>query len=268
MAPHSNQTDKLVKHIGHIGHPLVIGHRGASRFAPENTMAAFRLALDSGADGVEFDVRLTRDAIPIIIHDDNLRRTGNANARVAELSLEELKRFDVGVWRGPAFKGEPVPTLTELFDLFVDEGLLYLEMKSDVATRQRLAEACCEYILNSGLKERVVVECFDLEAIAIVKSIDSSIRTAALFEPGLKALPITSGTKLVEKALAVGANEIALNHRLTNERTVMTAIEAGLKVVVWTVDEPRWIVNATNYGIEAVITNDPKLMLEARSGQV
>ena len=248
--------------------PLIIGHRGASRFAPENTMAAFKLALDSGADGVEFDVRLTRDGIPIIIHDDNLRRTGNSNARIADLSREELKRFDVGSWRGPEFTSEPVPTLTELFDLFADGGLLYLEMKSDVAARQLLAETCCEYILKSGLKKRVIVECFDLKAIEIVKSIDSSIRTAALFEPGLKTLPLTSGTKLVEKALAVGANEIALNHRLTNERTVMTAIEAGLKVVVWTVDDPGWISRAREYGIQGVITNDPELMVETRSGRV
>src|ERR1044072_5562883 len=95
--------------------PLIIGHRGASRFAPENTMAAFRLAVESGADGVEFDVRLTKNGVPVIIPDDNLRRTGNSNARVADLSLEEVRKFDVGSWRGPEFKGEPVPTLTELF---------------------------------------------------------------------------------------------------------------------------------------------------------
>ncbi len=264
MAAHSNQDDKLK----HIGHPLVIGHRGASRFAPENTSAAFRLAQESAADGVEFDVRLTRDGIPVIIHDDNLRRTGNSNGRIANLSLEEVKKFDVGSWRGSEFKGESVPTLTELFDLFSSNGLLYLEMKSDVATRQRLAEACCEYILNSGLKERVIVECFDLEAIKIVKTIDSSIATAALFEPSLKALPMTTGERLVEKARAVGANEIALNHRLTNERTVTRAREAGLKVVVWTVDDPLWINRAVDYGIEALITNDPNTMIEARSGRV
>lgn len=264
MSSHRRQIDKLK----HIGQPLVIGHRGASRLAPENTMAAFRLALESGADGVEFDVRLTRDGIPIIIHDDNLRRTGNSTERIAALSLEELKLYDVGVWRGPGFKGEHVPTLTELFDLFTDEGLLYLEMKSDIAARQQLAETCCEYILVSGLKERVIVECFDLEAIRMVKSIDSSIKTAALFEPGLNAFPMTSGVKLVEKALAVGANEIALNHRLTNERMVMTAIEAELNVVVWTVDDPVWIKRAREYGIEAVITNDPKLMVETKSGRV
>ena len=248
--------------------PLIIGHRGASRFAPENTLAAFRLAVESGADGIEFDVRLTKDGVPVIIHDDNLRRTGNSNSRLADLSLEEVRKVDVGSWRGPQFTGEPVPTLTELFELFTDSGLLYLEMKSDVSARQRLAETCCEYISQSGLKERVIVECFDLEAIRIVKSIDSTIRTAALFEPGLKALPMTSGTKLVEKALAVGAEEIALNYRLTNERTVSAARDSGLKVVVWTVDDPVWISRANEYGIDAVISNDPKLMVKTRSGRV
>src|SRR5215208_2524413 len=83
--------------------PLIIGHRGASAVAPENTMAAFREAIATGADGIEFDVRLTRDGVPVIIHDSTLRRTGGLQRRVSDLAASELEQVDVGSWFAPAF---------------------------------------------------------------------------------------------------------------------------------------------------------------------
>jgi len=100
--------------------PLIIGHRGASAVAPENTMAAFREAITVGAHGIEFDVRLTSDGVPVVIHDSTLRRTGGVNQRVADLSWHDLSEVDVGSWFRPgSFADETVPSLRELFDLFV-----------------------------------------------------------------------------------------------------------------------------------------------------
>ncbi len=247
--------------------PLIIGHRGASRSAPENTMAAFRLALEAGADGVEFDVRLTRDGIPVIIHDDDLRRTGGTPSRVADLTLHELQAIDVGRWfPSNKFIGEQVPTLHQLFELFdSNDFLLYLEMKCDTTEQDRLAQVCAQVINSSSLKHRVIVESFDLAGIAKIKAIDPTIKTAALFEPSLANLPlITSGQRLVERALAVGADEIALHHRLANDRMVEASRVAGLAVVVWTVDNPSWIARANSTGVTALITNDPALMVRQR----
>ena len=97
--------------------PLIIGHRGASAVAPENTMAAFREAIAVGADGIEFDVRLARDGVPVVIHDSTLRRTGGLNKRVADLSAEEISKIDVGSWFAPRFANETVPSLRDLFTL-------------------------------------------------------------------------------------------------------------------------------------------------------
>src|SRR5215204_7777086 len=104
---------------------LIIGHRGASTVAPENTMAAFREALAVGADGIEFDVRLTSDGVPVVIHDSTLRRTGGLPHRVADLSWAEISKIDVGSWfaqrnglRPGTFANETVPSLAELFTLF------------------------------------------------------------------------------------------------------------------------------------------------------
>src|SRR4026208_1214373 len=98
--------------------PLIIGHRGASAGAPENTMAAFRAAIAVGADGIEFDVRLTREGVPVVIHDSTLRRTGGLSQRIADLTWAEVAKVDVGSWFSRSFANETVPNLTELFTLF------------------------------------------------------------------------------------------------------------------------------------------------------
>ncbi|HET7288282.1 MAG TPA: glycerophosphodiester phosphodiesterase family protein, partial [Pyrinomonadaceae bacterium] len=123
--------------------PLIIGHRGASAVAPENTMAAFREAIAVGADGIEFDVRLASDGIPIVIHDSTLRRTGGLNKRVDDLSSQEISQLGVGSWFAPAFANETVPGLRELFTLFQSNNAsLYLEMKCDSPAEYKpLAEA-------------------------------------------------------------------------------------------------------------------------------
>lgn len=246
--------------------PLIIGHRGASAKAPENTIAAFRMALEAGADGIEFDVRLTRDGVPVVIHDNNLKRTGGAHHRVADLSVAELKNIDVGSWFKTSFARERVPTLEEVFQLFESTNhLLYLEMKCEPDERDRLVKACCDFLRDSSLKHRVIVECFDLQGIESVKDLDCDIKTAALFEPSLRvppSLPVSG--RIINQARAVKANEIALHHRLVNRRVIDAARNANLPVVVWTVDDIGWIKRASSDGITALITNDPERLVRQR----
>lgn len=222
--------------------PLIIAHRGASAVAPENTIAAFEAAIAAGSDGIEFDVRLTRDGVPVVIHDETLYRTHGVRKRVAELSVNQLNEFEV-------------PSLTQLFELFAANKLiLYLEMKDK---QIRLAEECCRLVEQYHLKDRVIFECFEHSALQIVKNIDSTLRTAALFQP--------PASFIVKRALAIEANEIALHHRLTNKRTVERARLADLNVVTWTVDDPAWIKRAKELGIHALITNDPAALIAARN---
>ncbi len=217
--------------------PLIIGHRGASAVAPENTIAAFAAAIDAGADGIEFDVRLSRDGVPVVIHDETLYRTSGVRRRVADLSANELNQFYV-------------PSLAQVFELFAPNNLvLYLEMK-EVA----VAQECCRLIKQYGFKDRVIFECFEHSALQTVKSIDPTFRIAPLFRP--------PATFILKRALAVDANEIALHHRLTHKRLIQKARDAGLKVVTWTVDDPAWIERAREFGVHALITNDPAALIQ------
>lgn len=229
--------------------PQIIGHRGASAVAPENTMAAFREAIAAGSDGIEFDVRLTRDGVAIIIHDNTLRRTTGLPHRVADLTWLELETLDVGV-----------PSLEQLFTLFeANDLLLFLEMKVDSSAEHLpLAEACSRLIDEYSFKHRVFVECFDLKALEVIKDIDAEIKTAALFQPKL------ANQQIIDRAKAIGASALALHYRLASESLVKKAIEAELRVAVWTVDDPAWIARARSLGIEALITNNPAAMLAHR----
>lgn len=259
--------------------PLILGHRGASAVAPENTLAAFSRALQDGAEGIEFDVRLSRDGVPVVIHDPSLKRTALIDRLVSDLTSEELKNIDVGSWftggrpemretsREAAYSRERLPMLGDVLQLFTaNAGLLYIEMKSDAEEAAKLAATVVKSVRESNIAQQVVVESFDLSAIAEIKRIDAGIRTAALFEPKLSR-PISTirRLKMVELALRVSADEIALHHTLAGAGVVEKARECGLETVVWTVDDPQWLERARSLGIKALISNDPATMVRHRN---
>jgi glycerophosphoryl diester phosphodiesterase len=254
--------------------PLILGHRGASAVAPENTLAAFSRAIRDGADGIEFDVRLSRDGTPVVIHDATLKRTASVEHLVRELTAAELQEIDVGSWfaarrqiPSASFAGEKLPTLVQVFELFrTNTGLLYIEMKCDAEDGPALAAQVVKLTREFRIADRVVVESLDLSAIAEVKRIDAGIRTAALFEPRLSR-PISTlrRLKMVDMALAVRADEIALHHTLAGPRVSQKAKREGLEIVVWTVDDPEWIAGARALGVKALIANNPATMVHHRN---
>lgn len=249
--------------------PLIIGHRGAAA-APENTLVSFERALADGADGIEFDVRLARDGVPVVIHDATLRRTARQRGRIADFSSTELGEMDAGTWfnlRYPS-KAQPlytearIPTLADVFARFEkSEALLYVEMKCVAGDRSRLAAAVAKLISVHAIATRVCVESFDLAAIAEIKRIDAQLRTAALFYRRLSR-PAPSARKMIEQAIHCGAEEIALHHSLAAQRTVREAAQRGLETIIWTADNPAWVERAGRRGIRAIITNDPRRLIE------
>ena len=253
--------------------PLIIAHRGASLGAPENTLAAFALAMESGADGIELDVRLSRDGVPVVIHDATLQRTGLRPEAVATLSADQLATVDVGSWFNQAnpqrerteYASERVSRLDQVLRLLEESSptwanrspRVYVEMKTEVARDFRLANAVARLINELQAHAHVVVISFDLAAIARVRAIDPAIRTGALFEPQLSPMQLFQKHKIVSGAVDAGAWEILLHHVLATRAVVELAGESCLTTVVWTVDDPGWRLRARNLGIPALITNDP-----------
>ena len=252
--------------------PRIFAHRGASAFAPENTFAAFQKAIDDGADGIEFDVRLAKDGVPVVFHDSDLKRLAKIEHRVSYYTAAELSKIDVGSWfnrvfprkADDKFSTETIPTLAELFDFLRDyKGLLYVELKGGDSAISALAEVVCELISQTDLLPNIVIKSFNLEAVKLAKRILPEVKTAALFEP--KILTILRKKKLIlDEAAKCRADEISLHYSLATKSFVRRARENNLSTVIWTADSIAWVKRASDYGISAIITNDPAKLLAER----
>lgn len=244
--------------------PLIIGHRGACARAPENTFASFALAFMWQADGIEFDVRLAHDGVPVVIHDASFLRTAGLERRVEELDSSLISRFYAGRWfnlKNPdraieGFEWERIPLLSEVFERYGDRHL-YVEMKcEEPAQRAELARAVVGLIREYKLGERLVVKSFEHDALVEVKKLAPEIRTAALFGRSWPH-PFVPAAKIIAQAEACGADEISLHRSLLRKATVERARTRGFEVVVWTVNSPFWLRRATAMSLRAVITDDP-----------
>jgi glycerophosphoryl diester phosphodiesterase len=250
--------------------PLIVGHRGAPAVAPENTLAALARALDDGADGVEFDVRLARDGVPVVVHDATLERTALRAGRVDALTSHELGRIDAGSWfnrRFPAlareeFTREGVPTLDAALALVGPRSrVVYVEMKCDAGEDYpRLAREVVGRIRELNLSDRAVVKSFEHAAVAEARRLAPDIRAAALFDAGWSR-PFISAREAVARALACGAQEISLHRSLVRRPIVEAARRHDLETIIWTADTPRWLRRARRLGLRAVITNRPAQLI-------
>jgi glycerophosphoryl diester phosphodiesterase len=252
--------------------PLIIAHRGASKHAPENTFAAFKRAIDAGADGIELDVRLAKDGVAVVFHDSSLKRIAGRKGKISHFTSTELGAIDAGSWfnrhvpklADPAYVNESVPTLAETLNFLRGfNGLIYIELKCKEADSEGLAKAVCGVICSSKLLPNIVVKSFKLNAIPFVKKYCPTVRTAALFAPKIKNI-LRKDKHLLKLAEEAGADEISLHYTLATRKLMKKAAKRNLRVIIWTADHPRWIHRALKLGLAAIITNDPARLLQRR----
>jgi glycerophosphoryl diester phosphodiesterase len=254
--------------------PLIIGHRGASAIAPENTLSAFARAVRDGADGIELDVRLSRDGVAVVIHDATLPRERLRKPVVSRMTLAGLSQLDAGSWFNQKhpdlarleYTRQTIPTLDEVFQSLANQApkrfVIYVELKCGRSRRrnEELASATVAAVQRHGLKDRAILISFNLRTVPTIKRLDDSLRTGALF--GQRSA-VKSPARIVQAAIACAADEILLNHRIASRKLIEAAEARGLPAVIWTVDDPRWLLRAQSLGIHAVMTNDPAKMLKA-----
>ncbi|WP_438444913.1 glycerophosphodiester phosphodiesterase [Gorillibacterium sp. sgz5001074] len=239
--------------------PLVYAHRGASGDAPENTMAAFRLALEQGAEGIELDVQMTADGLLAVIHDETLDRTTDRKGWVGDLTYDEIRRADAS-FRFPAYKGEPVPLLSQVLELLVPTSLeLNIELKNGIRLYDGMEEAAVRLVREYGLEQRVVFSSFNHYSVAKLVRLAPEIESGILYEAGLY--------RPWDYASTVGARALhpylySINRELTD-----AAHEAGLKVRPWTANSEQEWAALTAAGVDAIITNYPARLLAFLEGQ-
>ena len=244
------------------GRPLVIAHRGDSAAAPEQTLAAFELAVELGADMIEADIRRSRDGRLVMLHDAAVDRTTDGHGRVDRLSFAELRRLDAGSWFGPRFAGQRIPSLDELFELAGGAGIgLCLEAKGE--SREEHESIAMEVASEIGRRGRLgidVLASFDHDALA----------AAAAAVPGLRCAPDrlperghVDGEELAGQAEAIGANIMQHHHEDLTPAVVAALHRAGIAVWAWPPETTEEIQRVLELGVDAVMGDDVALIRSA-----
>ena len=253
--------------------PLIVAHRGSSSLAPENTLAAFKRAVDDGADGIEFDVRLAKDGVAVVFHDPTLNRTALRDGNVANCTSAELGNIDVGSWFNkmapraskPEYSRQTVSSLAETLEFLKDfKGVVYIELKCKDSEAASLVAAVCAACGESPLAGRIIVKSFKMAVIPRVRLLCPGLRTAALFAPKIMTI-LRKEKHLVKIAEEFGANELSIHYSLATQKLMEKAGDRGLPVTIWTADHPRWVKRGVKLGLNAIITNNPSKLLAKRN---
>ena len=231
-----------------------IAHRGASGNAPENTLAAFRKAIEIGVDAVEMDLHGTADGEVVVIHDPTLDRTTNRSERVNQATLETIKRADAGGWFAPEFVGEPVPTLVEALECIAKETIALLEIKDPL-----IAQAVVEKIRETRTRDLTVIISFHTAVLQTVRALEPRIPTGGLIGSHNN---YASPVQLCQQLGTLGSNLLNVNHELITAEFAHEIHRRGIALWCWTVDDISRMREMKAFGVQGITSNYPEHFTE------
>ncbi len=229
---------------------FVIAHRGASAYAPENTFPAFELALKMGSCGIETDIHITKDDIPVLIHDATVDRTTNGAGRVNDLTLEELKRLDAGSWFSPEFAGTQIPTLEEFLKAFGHKAHLVLEIKDGKSTEKTFT-----LVRDLGLLNESTFISFNMEVLKEIMRLEPNANVGFLTN--------YVDEKLIRTMKDNNIKQVCPYAPSLTEPIVEMIRNYGLDIRVWGVDKEDVIEKMISLGIYTMTVNFPDKLIEA-----
>lgn len=246
-------SSQIMSHrLDTLPHTAIIAHRGASRYAPQNTLAAFQLAIDQKADGIELDVRLTADGHLAVIHDATVRHTTNGRGWVAKLTLAELQKFDAG-------QGEKIPTLNEVFFLVGDKMLINVELKPILRHTNLLAQKVAETVHQFHLEKSVICSSFSPLALKALSNYAPEIPRGMLLPTGFfpAQLAALAGRTLTYQTLHPDFHDV-------REGVFSPELYPTHPIFTYTVNEEADMRAMFAMGVAGIFTDDPPLALRAR----
>ena len=234
--------------------PLIIAHRGASRRAPENTLAAFSRAIDDGADGIELDVRLTCDRKIVVFHDSRLERTTDGRGKIELLPADRLKGLSAGSWFHPVFRAETIPSLDDVFELTGHRVLLNIEIKADRRRRSGfdVVDQVLKIIKRHRAESFVLLSSFHHPFLRYAGEIRPEIARGYLFHT------VTSFARApVRRTRRESGSYLIVNGSSCSRRLIRLAHESRVRVGEYTVNSSRRLRRAVRYTVDAIYTDDP-----------
>ena len=231
--------------------PLIFAHRGNSSMAPENTMAAFKLAVKLRCEGIETDVHLTKDGRLAVIHDESTMRTTGTTGAVGDMTMDELKALDAGSWFDDGFSRNSIPELWELLELIKPTAMiLNIELKNSIRRYPGLEQAALMELGRYSMLDRVVFSSFNHASMALMKAMEPHSQTALLYDEVIY--------RPAEYALVCHADGLHPQHIHVDEKYMEQAMAHGIKVRPWTVDDMDEAKRLAALGVDAIITNCPE----------
>ncbi len=239
---------------------IVIAHRGASAYYPENTMAAFKGAMDMKAEMIELDVMMSKDGVPVIFHDAELDDHTNGSGLISSYTLEELKKLDAGSWFDSKFANEPIPTLDEVLEWASGKIALNIEIKTEAVSDELeggVEEKCLELVKKHDMEDHVLFSSFDYRAVSHLKELNPDMPVALLYDRS------QSKRKLPNELITeYKADAFNCSYRQLKNKWVANLREHQIPSFIYTVDQESRMRKLLNAGVTGIFTNKPDLLLD------
>ncbi len=242
----------------------VISHRGANKVAPQNTIAAFKKSAEIGCDGLETDVHLTKDGIPVICHNFTIDATSNGKGAIKNMTLEELRQYDFGSYKGEEFAGEKIPTLDEFLEVSKNMGdkmkVLNIELKSEKfgEAGSEIAIKTIDAVKNHDMFDKLLISSFDPAILVDCKKEDKKCKTGLLYCPS-DFISVKIAPRPVSFCKEIGADALHPFHMYVTRLYVERAHRAGIMVNPWTINKELTIKHLLKLGVDGLITDDPDI---------
>jgi glycerophosphoryl diester phosphodiesterase len=245
--------------------PEIIAHRGASFVAPENTVAAYKLAWEMDADAAETDVHLTSDNKVVVMHDGSAKRTAGLDVAVKDVTLDELRKLDAGSWKDPKYAGEPIPTLEEVIATIPPGKQLFIEIKSDATIAPYLKEV----IEKSGKKDQITIISFGKDALIAAHKAMPDVPTKWLLgapkDENDKPMPIDVAK--VQEAKEAGFDGLNVSFYGVSPELVKASKDADMELYIWTLNDTQVALKMADMGVAGITTDKPDVMLKLFEAQ-
>lgn len=245
----------------------VIAHRGFSGIAPENTLAAFKKALELKVDYIELDIHLTKDNQVVVIHDKTINRTTDGKGKVNELTLEEIKRYDAGSWFSSEYKNEKIPSLEDVMELVNGKATLFIEVKRGDIFYSGIEQLTLDLINKHHARDWCILHSFDDEIIRNIHHLDKTIplfKTIELTAP-LADLYINKIMRTKDIFHYKNMCGLNMNHQVVTHSLVRKLHKKNLQLIVWTVNEPDAIKKMIAAKVDGIISNFPDRVLASKT---
>jgi len=239
--------------------PLLFGHRGCSKAAPENTLAAFRKIKEYRVPGVELDIQLCRTGELIVFHDSNLKRITGIDANLADTDFETLRSLDIGAGFGDEFSGEKIPTLDEVLDCLGDSVYYDIEIKNWQKKEFPMEKALVKILQKRKFSNRIVVSSFNPYSLRTVKRLNPEIKTALIYtkHPGFPNWLSRGAGRFICRPLFLKPNR----ERLKPFMVFWKKVVLGYPLVTWTEDDETAVRRYLEMGMDGIISNQPEKLL-------